>query len=107
MSAAMVYITCESPEQARLIGRTVVSERLAACVNILPGMASMYWWQGKVEEAAETVLVAKTRMTLADALTARVKALHSYEVPCVVVLPILRGNPEFIAWIESETQPQS
>lgn len=107
MSAAMVYITCESPEQARLIGQAVVSERLAACVNILPGMASMYWWQGKIEEAAETVLVAKTRMTLADALTARVVALHSYDVPCVVVLPILRGNPEFIAWIESETQPRS
>ncbi|MEF3698464.1 divalent-cation tolerance protein CutA [Desulfolutivibrio sp.] len=107
MSAAMVYITCESLEQARMIGRTVVAERLAACVNILPGMVSMYWWQGKIEEAAETVLVAKTRMTLADALTKRVAALHSYDVPCVVVLPILRGNPDFLRWIESETQPPS
>ncbi len=107
MSAAMAYITCESLEQARMIGRTVVAERLAACVNILPGMVSMYWWQGKIEEAAETVLVAKTRMTLADALTKRVAALHSYDVPCVVVLPILRGNPDFLRWIESETQPPS
>jgi periplasmic divalent cation tolerance protein len=104
MSAAMVYITCESPEQAARIGRTLVSERLAACVNILPGMTSVYRWQGRIEEAAEAVLVAKTRMVLADALTKRVVALHSYDVPCVVVLPILRGNPEFIAWVESETQ---
>jgi periplasmic divalent cation tolerance protein len=107
MSAALAYITCESLEQARMIGRTVVAERLAACVNILPGMVSMYWWQGKIEEAAEVVLVAKTRMTLADALTSRVAALHSYDVPCVVVLPILRGNPDFLRWIESETQPPS
>ncbi|MDQ7833042.1 MAG: divalent-cation tolerance protein CutA [Desulfovibrionaceae bacterium] len=107
MSAAMVYMTCESLEQAREIGRALVSERLAACVNILPGMASMYWWQGKLEEAAEVVLVAKTRMTMADALTRRAVALHSYDVPCVVVLPILRGNPDFLRWIESETQPPS
>jgi len=107
MPTAMAYITCESLEQAREIGRTLVSERLAACVNILPGMTSMYWWQGKIEEADEVVLVAKTRMTLADALTTRVTALHSYDVPCVAVLPILRGNPAFISWIETETQVPS
>ncbi len=107
MSAAMIYITCENETQAREIGRTLVAERLAACVNILPGMTSLYWWEGEVREANEAVLLAKTRMTMADALTDRVRELHSYDVPCVVVLPILRGNPDFIRWIEEQTQSNS
>ncbi|QLA15834.1 divalent-cation tolerance protein CutA [Desulfolutivibrio sulfoxidireducens] len=107
MSAAMIYITCENETQAREIGRTLVAERLAACVNILPGMTSLFWWEGEVREANEAVLLAKTRMTMADALTDRVRELHSYDVPCVVVLPILRGNPDFIRWIEEQTQSNS
>ena len=105
MSAAMVYITAASPDEAETIGRALVTERLAACANILPGMRSIYRWKGAVETAAETVLIAKTRLDLADALTARVKELHSYDVPCVVVLPIAAGLPEFLHWIDDETAP--
>ena len=107
MSAVLVYITAESVEQAEGIGRALVEERLAACVNILPGMRSIYQWQGTIETAAETVLLAKTRQSLADALVARVKALHTYEVPCAVLLPITGGLPEFLSWIEAETGPQN
>lgn len=107
MSAAMVYITCENEAQARRIGRTLVSERLAACVNVLPGMTSLYWWRDEVQEASEAVLVAKTRQSLAEALAARVGELHSYDVPCVVVLPILGGNPEFLRWMEEQTRTDS
>jgi len=105
MSAAFVYITAKSPEQAESIGRTLVEERLAACANILPGMRSVYRWKGNIETADETVLVAKTRMALAEALAARVKALHTYETPCVVILPVAGGLPEFLAWIDAETAP--
>ncbi|WP_428559639.1 MAG: divalent-cation tolerance protein CutA [Solidesulfovibrio sp. DCME] len=103
MSAVFVYITAASPEQAEQIGRALVTERLAACVNILPGMRSIYHWQGAVETATETVLIAKTREALAAALAARVKDLHTYDVPCVVTLPITGGNPAFLRWIEDET----
>lgn len=103
MAAVFVYITTASPEQAEHIGRTLVEERLAACVNILPGMRSIYHWQGRIETATETVFIAKTRADRTDALLDRVKALHSYDVPCAVVLPILGGLPDFLGWIDAET----
>lgn len=103
MDLVFAYVTASSPEEARRIGRVLVEERLAACVNILPGMISIYRWQGAVETAEETVLIAKTRAELFEALSARVKALHSYEVPCVVELRLGRGNPDYLGWLEAET----
>ncbi|MCK6453461.1 MAG: divalent-cation tolerance protein CutA [Alphaproteobacteria bacterium] len=98
-----VYITAPSREEALKIGRALVAERLAASANVLPGARSIYWWQGKMEEADEAVLVAKTRAALAGRLVARVKALHSYDCPGIVILPILEGNPDYLAWLYSET----
>jgi periplasmic divalent cation tolerance protein len=103
MTMCWVYMTAATPEEARRIGRALVEERLAACVNIIPGMTSFYRWQGNIDEGRETVLIAKTRQALVERLTARVKALHSYAVPCVVALPILGGNPDFLQWIGEET----
>lgn len=103
MSAVFVYVTCESLAQAEAIGRALVERRLAACANLVPGMRSMYWWKGRMETSEEVVLVAKTRAELADRLTAAVRELHSYEVPCVVILPVIGGNPDFLRWIEDET----
>jgi len=103
MSAAFVYITTESAAQAESIGRALVEARLAACVNILPGMHSLYHWQGSIASAQETVLIAKTRMDLTEALTAKVKELHTYDIPCVVVLPVVAGLPDFLQWIDAET----
>lgn len=104
MSAALVYITAKNADDAKRIGQDLVERRLAACANILPGMTSIYRWQGAIETSSEAVLVAKTRMALADALVKRVKELHDYDVPCAVVLPILKGNPDFLDWIAAETQ---
>lgn len=104
MSFEFVYITAASPEEARKIGRALVEERLAACVNIIDSMTSLYWWEGKIDEGRETVLIAKTREDLVAAVSDRVKALHSYSCPCVVSLPITQGNPDFLAWIERETR---
>ncbi|MCM0756219.1 divalent-cation tolerance protein CutA [Desulfovibrio aminophilus] len=107
MAEIFVYVTCESLEQAETIGAALVERRLCACVNILPGMRSLYWWKGRLERAEEAVLVAKTRESLLEALTAGIKSLHSYEVPCVVALPILGGNPDFLRWIADETPPSA
>lgn len=104
MSASFCYITVGSRAEALAIGRALVEERLAACANVLDGAASIYRWQGAIEEDAETVLIAKTRTELVDRLSARVEALHSYDCPCVVALPIERGNAEYLAWIEAETR---
>ena len=105
--ARFVYVTCESEEQARSIGRSLVEERLIACANLLPGMESVYRWEGKVEDARETVLILKTMGDLVPALTERVKELHGYEVPCVVSLPIDGGNPDYLAWISDQTERPS
>ena len=101
--ACMVYMTAENPEQAKNIAQTLVGERMAACVNIIPGMKSFYWWEGKVAEGQETVVIAKTTQAHVSRLTERVKALHSYSCPCVVALPVEGGNADFLAWIEAET----
>jgi periplasmic divalent cation tolerance protein len=107
MEFRLVYMTAASRDEAKAIGRALVEERLAACANVIDGMESIYWWQGKLSEEREAVLIAKTRAQLVPALTERVRALHSYTVPCVVALPLVGGNPAYLAWLEAETEPLS
>jgi periplasmic divalent cation tolerance protein len=97
-------MTAPSAEEAGRIGQALVEERLAACVNIIPGTESWYWWEGKVEHAREAALIAKTRMDLREDFTKRVLALHPYSCPCVVFLPMAGGNPAFLEWIVRETR---
>ena len=104
MSVCMVYITAESMEDAEIIGRNLVSRRLAACVNIISNMKSIYQWEGKIETGNEVVIIAKTKKVLVNELTEHVKNLHSYDTPCVVSLPIEDGNSDFIQWIRDETK---
>jgi periplasmic divalent cation tolerance protein len=99
----MVYVTAASKDEALKIGRILVTERLAACANIIPGMHAVYRWQGAVEEAEEAVLILKTRKELADKTLARVKALHSYDVPCAVVYDMANGLPAYLDWIDVST----
>lgn len=103
MELRWCYVTCASVDEALRIGREVVEARLAACANVLPGLTSVYHWQGRVETGSEAALILKTRAELVAALIDRVKVLHSYTVPCVVALPILEGNPDYLAWLASET----
>ena len=104
VDAVLVYMTAGNMDEARKIAFALVEERLAACANIWPHMESVYQWKGKIENDSEVVVIAKTKASLADQLTARVLELHSYEVPCVVTMPITGGNPEFLSWIDGETQ---
>lgn len=104
MSAALVYITCADKAEAERVGQALVETKLAACVNILDGMQSMFWWQGRAETDQETVLLAKTRTALVSRVTEKVRSVHSYDCPCVVALPIIDGNAEFLQWIHEETR---
>jgi periplasmic divalent cation tolerance protein len=103
MTPMFVYVTASSRNEALSIGRAVVSERLAACANVLDGMTSIYWWQESLQEDAEATLILKTRSDLIERLTIRIKDLHSYDCPCVVAIPIAGGNPAYLQWIDKET----
>lgn len=104
MSVSFVYITASSVEEAEIIGRNLVSRKLAACVNIIDGMKSIYHWEGKIETGNEVILIAKTKEALVDELTENVKALHSYKCPCIVSLQIRSGNTDFLRWVVNETK---
>ena len=104
MSAVFAYVTTKDREEAERIGRALVEDRLAACVNILDGMRSIYRWQGKVEAATEAVLLVKTDASRSQAVIERVKELHSYSCPCVAVWPLSGGNPEYLDWIGRESR---
>ena len=103
MPAATVYVTAANMEEARSIARTMVNEKLAACANILGEISSVYVWQGDVQEDREMAIILKTRQDLVDALTSRIKEIHSYDCPCVTAHPVTGGNVEFLEWIASET----
>ena len=98
-----VYMTAGSFEEAKRIAQILVSQNLAACVNLLENMTSNYIWKDKLEEDQEVVIIAKTRKTLMPKLIETVNSLHSYDCPCILELPIQGGNPEFLSWIESQT----
>jgi periplasmic divalent cation tolerance protein len=102
--AVLVYTTYPSVVEAERAGRAIVERRLAACVNILPGMVSHYWWQGALERGEETVMIFKTRASLAEKVRVAVKAGHSYTTPSILVLPIEDGDPDYLRWILAETE---
>ena len=101
MSVVSVYCIYASAEEAERIGRTVVGERLAACINILGACRSVYRWHGEIETADEVPAILKTTATQADALIARIAALHSYEVPCIAVWPIDKLLLSYADWVET------
>jgi periplasmic divalent cation tolerance protein len=103
--ARVVLMTAPDREVAQRIARTLVEERLAACVNLVPGVLSIYRWKGVVEEDAEILLLAKTGRTRCAALAARVQALHPYELPEIVVLSVDGGSQPYLDWILSESSP--
>jgi periplasmic divalent cation tolerance protein len=95
-----VYITFPSEKEAEKIGKILVEEELARCVNIIPSMKSIFLWKGKLENERECILIAKTSERNYPRLERRVKQLHSYELPCIVAFKVARGSKEFIKWVE-------
>ncbi len=97
-----VYMTCADKAEARKIGCVLVESRLAACVNILDPMESLYWWDGAVQNDQETVLIAKTTKQKLPLLKEQVISMHSYECPCIVCLPVEDGHEAYLEWIKTQ-----
>lgn len=103
MDKIVVLITASNEEEAVIIAKGLVEDRLAACVNIVPGVRSVYRWEGKVHDDPECLLVAKTAAANFEMLEGRVKSLHSYEVPEIIALPIVKGYEPYMSWLMEST----
>jgi periplasmic divalent cation tolerance protein len=99
----VVFITASSYEEARKIASALVDQKKAACVNIVPKVNSLFRWKGKIEEVEESLMVVKTRAELFPEVVSAVKSIHSYEVPEIIALPIVEGNPDYLTWLKEET----
>jgi periplasmic divalent cation tolerance protein len=100
-----VYVTASGRREALAIGRALVKARLAACANIIPGMRAIYRWDGWLQSGAEAVLILKTTAPRLPALIARVKALHSYDCPCIEAFRVSGGFAPYLDWVRAETAP--
>src|SRR5882724_7926540 len=98
-NAVVGLVTCSSRTEARKVARAVLKKRLAACVNIIGGLESHYWWRGKLETARECLLLIKTTRARVGNVTSAVKAEHSYEVPEVIFLPVVAGERRYLKWV--------
>jgi len=97
----LIYCTCPDQAMAEGIAEALVADRLAACVNIVPGITSIYRWQGEVQHDSELLLLIKTRGECYPALEARIRELHSYEVPEIIAVPLQRGSESYLAWLDA------
>lgn len=99
----VVLVTASSKKEARKIAHSLLQDKLAACVNIISNVESLFWWEGKIDQEGEFLLVIKSRKALATKLINKVKSLHSYAVPEIIALPIIRGNKKYLEWINGAT----
>jgi periplasmic divalent cation tolerance protein len=102
--AVFVYTTYPSIVEAEEAGRALVEQRLCACVNILPGMVSYYWWNDAVERGEEAVMIVKTRASLAEPVSTAIKEMHSYEVPAIIVIPLESVDQPYLDWLMAATE---
>ncbi|MDD4923252.1 MAG: divalent-cation tolerance protein CutA [Dehalococcoidales bacterium] len=99
----VVFITTEAGEEAGLISKVLLEQRKAACISIVEGVNSMYWWQGKIDSASESLLIIKTRTSLLEEIIQIVKEIHSNDVPEIIALPIIGGSHDYLDWVGKET----
>ena len=95
----VVFVTASGQPEAEKIARHLLEQKLAACVNIIGGLTSLYWWEGKIDQSQEALLVIKTKKSLFKKLAAAVKSFHSYSVPEIIALPIVDGQKDYLNWI--------
>lgn len=101
---SLIYITTSGEEESKKIAKTLLEERTVACANIIPSMKSFYWWEGKIEEDNESILILKTRSDKLDTLIRRVKDIHSYDIPCILEVSIQNGSEDYLKWLEDSLQ---
>ena len=106
MTVSVVYMTAGSMDEAARIGKALVQRRLAACVNIIDGMRSFFEWDGSLQDDREVVMIAKTRSSRVAEMIDAVKALHSYDCPCIIELSVTGGNRAFLDWIGKQVEYQ-
>ncbi|MBI2602949.1 MAG: divalent-cation tolerance protein CutA [Deltaproteobacteria bacterium] len=99
----IVYITTPNMKRARKIAKLLVEEKLAACVNLIKGMESLYEWKGKLRQEEEVLMLVKTRQKLFATLQEKVLSIHSYDVPCIVGFPLTEGNESYLNWLKEQT----
>jgi periplasmic divalent cation tolerance protein len=104
MPASLIYITCKNADEAAAIGRLLVAEKHVACANILPATTAIYEWGGAICSESEAILLLKTATDAVATVTERVKALQSYDLPCVIALPVTGGNQTFLDWVETHSR---
>ena len=100
----VTFITAPNEDEAAGIARSLVEARLAACVNIVRNIRSIYTWQGNIEDDSEVLMIVKTRKSLFNALSAKVRELHSYDVPEIIALPVTEGSEEYLKWLKESTE---
>ena len=98
----VLFITTAADEEAQLISRVLLEQRKAACINIVPRVSSLFWWQGSIDSAQESLLVVKTRASLVAEIVQLVKEIHSNDVPEIIALPIVAGNQDYLEWLDRE-----
>ncbi|MDE1920129.1 MAG: divalent-cation tolerance protein CutA [Candidatus Omnitrophica bacterium] len=97
----VVLVTAKDKKEAAKIGRGLLENRLIACANIVEGVQSLFWWEGKIDSSKEALLVLKTKKTLFKKVMAKVKSLHSYKLPEIIALPVIQGNQDYLNWVDS------
>jgi periplasmic divalent cation tolerance protein len=98
----LLYVTCKDTEEARMVGREITANRLAACVNIFPAMESIYEWESRIETTSETVMIVKTSQQMVDQCADRIRKLHSYKTPCVLIIPVENSDDSFVRWMQGQ-----
>jgi periplasmic divalent cation tolerance protein len=101
---AVVLVTAKDSAEAQKIANALLEKKLIACANLISGVQSLFWWEGKIDQAQEVLLVLKTKVSQVSEITKNVKALHSYDVPEVIALPIVAGNEDYLKWIKDSVQ---
>jgi periplasmic divalent cation tolerance protein len=107
MSYVFIVTTTQNKEEAVKIVRSLLKERLIACANILGPVSSLFWWQGKIDEENEFLIFMKSRKSLFERISKRVTEIHSYDVPEIILLPIIEGSPPYLDWLRDSLQPVS
>jgi len=100
----VLFITTATAEEAQRISRVLLEQRKVACVNIVPRVNSLFWWQDKLDSVDESLLIVKTKVSLLSEIVSLVKELHSYDIPEIVALPIIGGNQDYLEWIQKEVR---
>ncbi len=103
-AGVVILITTSADEEARKIADVLLTQRKVACVNIVPMVNSLFWWQGKIDSSQESLLIIKTKASLLDEIVTLVREVHSYEVPEIIALPLVGGNQDYIEWMDKEVK---